>query len=144
MGQGVTLIPLVCVSIINVGSGFLSKIWILAFLGKYSNIFVGSQSVSIEVRIRTCLLQVITRVSVTIHALLTVAGYGLLWPWTILGEGFMGAATMMWWVIVGFHIFFSFFSFFILFIFWFCWFSGFVGFMNNPNLILFVGWWTYL
>ena len=26
----------------------LSKIWILAFLGKYSNIFVGSQSVSIE------------------------------------------------------------------------------------------------
>ena len=27
------------------------KIWILAFLGKYSNIFVGSQSVSIEVRI---------------------------------------------------------------------------------------------
>ena len=29
----------------------LSKIKILAFLGKYSNIFVGSQSVSIEVRI---------------------------------------------------------------------------------------------
>ena len=28
-----------------------SKIWILAFLGKYSNIFVGSQSVFIEVRI---------------------------------------------------------------------------------------------
>ena len=51
MGQGVTLIPLVRVSIINVGSGFLSKIWILVFLGKYSNIFVGSQSVSIEIRI---------------------------------------------------------------------------------------------
>ena len=51
MGQGVTLIPLVRVSIINVGSGFLSKIWILVFLGKYSNIFVGSQSVSIEVYI---------------------------------------------------------------------------------------------
>ena len=51
MGQDVTLIPLVRVSIINVGSGFLSKIWILTFLGKYSNIFVGSQSVSIEVRI---------------------------------------------------------------------------------------------
>ena len=28
----------------------LLKIWILAFLGKYSNIFVGSQSMSIEVR----------------------------------------------------------------------------------------------
>ena len=33
------------------GQGFLSYIWILAFLGKYSNIFVGFQSVSIEVRI---------------------------------------------------------------------------------------------
>ena len=51
MGQGVILIPLVRVSIINVGLGFLSKIWILAFLGKYSNIFVGFQSVSIKVRI---------------------------------------------------------------------------------------------
>ena len=46
----VLLIPLVCVSLINVGSGFSIKIWILAFLGRYSNIFVGSQSVSIEVR----------------------------------------------------------------------------------------------
>ena len=43
------LILLVRVSIINVGSGFLSKIWISVFLGKYFNIFVGSQSVSIEV-----------------------------------------------------------------------------------------------
>ena len=36
----------------------LSKIWILAFLGKYSNIFVRSQNVSIEVRIifQYCLL----------------------------------------------------------------------------------------
>ena len=46
----VLLIPLVRVSLINVGSGFSIKIWILAFLGKYSNIFVGSQNVSIEVR----------------------------------------------------------------------------------------------
>ena len=68
MGQGLLLIPLVRVSLINVGSWFFIKIWILAFLGKYSNIllglkvcllrfatyfniFVGSQSVSIEVRI---------------------------------------------------------------------------------------------
>ena len=51
MGQGVTLIPLVRVSIINVGSGLLSKIWILVFLSKYSNNFVRSQSMSIEVRI---------------------------------------------------------------------------------------------
>ena len=59
-------IPLVLNSIIIIGSRFaytfgsrftykrwvrvLSKIWILAFLGKYSNIFVGSQSVSIEIR----------------------------------------------------------------------------------------------
>ena len=50
MGQGVTLIPLVRVSIINVWLGFLSKIWILAFLGKYSNIFDRSQNVSIEGR----------------------------------------------------------------------------------------------
>ena len=47
----VLLIPLVRVSLINIGSRFSIKIWILAFLGKYSNIFVGSQSVSIEVRI---------------------------------------------------------------------------------------------
>ena len=45
------LLPLVRVSIINVGSGSLSKIWILVFLGKYSNIFVRSQSVLIEVHI---------------------------------------------------------------------------------------------
>ena len=51
MGQGVTLIPLVRILIIYVWLGFLSKIWILVFLGKYSNIFVGFQSVSIEVRI---------------------------------------------------------------------------------------------
>ena len=43
-------IPLVRVSIINVWLGFLSKIWILAFLGKYSNIFDRSQNVSIEGR----------------------------------------------------------------------------------------------
>ena len=47
----VLLIPLVRVSLINIGSEFSIKIWILAFLGKYSNIFVGSQSVSVEVRI---------------------------------------------------------------------------------------------
>ena len=47
----VLLIPLVHISLINVGSGFSIKIWILAFLGKYSNIFVGSQRVSIEIRI---------------------------------------------------------------------------------------------
>ena len=46
----VLLISLVRVSLINVGSGFSIKIWILAFLVKYSNIFVGSQSMSIEVR----------------------------------------------------------------------------------------------
>ena len=51
MDQGLLLIPLVRVSLINVGSGFSIKTWILAFLGKYSNIFVGSQSVSTEVRI---------------------------------------------------------------------------------------------
>ena len=58
MGQGLLLIPLVRVSIINIGSRFSIKIWILAFLGKYSNIFVGSQSVSIEIRIifQYCLL----------------------------------------------------------------------------------------
>ena len=33
------------------------EIWILAFLGKYSNIFVGSQSVSIEVRINYSMTQ---------------------------------------------------------------------------------------
>ena len=48
MGQGLLLIPLVRVSLVNVGSGFSIKIWILVFLSKYSNIFVGSQSVSIE------------------------------------------------------------------------------------------------
>ena len=51
MGQGLLLIPLVCVSLVNIGSGFSIKIWILAFLGKYSNIFVGSQSMFIGVRI---------------------------------------------------------------------------------------------
>ena len=51
MGQGLLLILLVRVSLINIGSWFSIKIWILAFLGKYSNIFVGSQSVSIGVRI---------------------------------------------------------------------------------------------
>ena len=68
MGQGLLLILLVRVSLINVGPWFSIKIWILAFLGKYSNIllglkacllrfatysniFVGSQSVSIEIRI---------------------------------------------------------------------------------------------
>ena len=66
LGQGL-FIPLVRDSIIIIRSrsvytfgsrftykrwvGVLSKIWILAFLGKYSNIFVGSQSVLIEVRI---------------------------------------------------------------------------------------------
>ena len=65
MGQCL-FIPLVRDSIIIIGSRsiytfgsrftykrwakVLSKIWILAFLGKYSNIFVGSQSMSIEVR----------------------------------------------------------------------------------------------
>ena len=51
MGQGLLLIPLVHVSLVNVGSGFSIKIWILVFLGKSSNIFVRSQSVSIGVRI---------------------------------------------------------------------------------------------
>ena len=51
MGQSLLLIPLVRVSLVNVGSEFSIKIWILVFLGKYSNIFVGPQSVSIEVRI---------------------------------------------------------------------------------------------
>ena len=51
MGQGLLLIPLVRVSLVNVGSGFSIKIWILVFLGKSSNIFVRSQSVSIGVRI---------------------------------------------------------------------------------------------
>ena len=51
MGQGLLLIPLVRVSLVNVGSEFSIKIWILVFLGKYSNIFVGSQNVSIGVRI---------------------------------------------------------------------------------------------
>ena len=52
LGQGLLLIPLVHVSLVNVGSGFSIKIWILVFLGKYSNIFVGSQSVSIGVHIK--------------------------------------------------------------------------------------------
>ena len=51
MGQGLLLIPSVCISLVNVGSRFSIKIWILVFLGKYSNIFVGSQSVSSGVRI---------------------------------------------------------------------------------------------
>ena len=66
MGQGL-FIPLVHDSIIIIGSRsvytfgsrftykrwvrVLSKIWILVFLSKHSNIFVGSQSMSIEVRI---------------------------------------------------------------------------------------------
>ena len=56
MGQGL-FIPLVRVSLINVGLGFYSetlgrgsiKNWNFSFLGKYPNIFIGSQSVSIEV-----------------------------------------------------------------------------------------------
>ena len=93
MGQGLLLIPLVCVSLVNIGSGFSIKIWILAFLGKYSNFFLGLKacllgfaSFGIRAQVKISFLSLFSFVSYHPILFLLCSLFFVLILWRALGQ----------------------------------------------------------
>ena len=93
MGQGLLLIPLVCVSLVNIGSGFSIKIWILVFLGKYSNFFLGLKacllgfaSFGIRAQVKISFLSLFSFVSYHPILFLLCSLFFVLILWRALGQ----------------------------------------------------------